>query len=151
VQAEIDTPAIQRASVAGGDLGIAMQGDSGSVTLTVTATSESVLTTLGNLVPVGRSVMDSWDFTVDGILPGSDTMLSCRVGEHFSIEDLNIWHFDGTDWVEFNPSYISLSDDGYLSFAVSGFSSYAVTGLIPEPGSLGLLLLCAGFGWRRRR
>ena len=93
-----------------------------------------------------------WGFAADsGYTPGDPAYLSFDVGTQYSRDDLQVWHYDGTNWTPYDATDLTCNG-GWASFTVTGFSGYAVT--VPEPSALALLL-AAGLGLliyaRRRR
>ncbi len=101
-----------------------------------------------------HSVLGGWLFDLDtGYTPGDPAYLSFDLGfEGYASTDLTVWHYDGSAWNVYLPFNLAVHGT-YAGFTVTGFSGYAITGyIIPEPGSLVLLLLGAtGLLARRRR
>jgi T5SS/PEP-CTERM-associated repeat protein len=142
----IDRAAIQRILVVdshtGWELGASVLGTTTSSTASTMSMIASVLTggTIDALKTTsGESVLSAWTISTTGYTVSDATpmYLSMRVGTGQSLDDLALWHYDGTNWTEFHA--VDLAYDGtYACFTVTGLSGYAVT-LVPEPGTLGLL------------
>ena len=158
VMETIDLASTQRALIAdsgtGWSLGASFLAMDTSTMLNFTATTVTgeTLTDLEALIGSSESVLGAWELLVagDGYTEGDPAYLSFDVGAGFSRSGLQVWHFDGVDWTEFDT--MDLTYDGtYASFTVTGFSGYAVS-TVPEPGTLALLIAAAlGFVVYARR
>ncbi len=117
--------------------------ESTALNFTATVIGGETLTNLQNLLDPNQSVLGAWNFIVagDGYTEGDPAYLSFDVGAGYSRGDLQVWHFDGSVWTDFDV--MDLTYDGtYASFTVTGFSGYAVSA-VPEPGTLVLLIAAA--------
>ena len=128
-------------------------GDHTDLDFTATVITGGTLDGLVALLDSGESVKGAWDFIVagDGYTSGDPVYLSFDISAGYSRNDLQVWHFDGTDWTEFDA--MDLTYDGtYASFTVTGFSGYAVSA-VPEPGTLALLIAAAlgPLAWVRKK
>jgi len=138
----------------GWSVGASFQASTGTTPLEVTATaiSDDVLSLLQTTVSA-KSILGGWVFSTAGYTEGDPVYLSVKIGSEYSLDSLNIWHFDGDNWSKYLATDMSY-DGTYVNFTVTGFSGYAVSGAkIPEPGSLTLLTLgLAGvlaYAWRK--
>ena len=125
----------------GWSLGVSFAAKESATPLDFTATAISG-DILEELMESGQVVLGGWELeAIGGYTTGDPAYLSFDVGEGFSRLDLHPWHYDGTEWTEFDA--MDLTYDGqYASFTVTGFSGYAVTA-VPEPGMLVSLLIGA--------
>jgi T5SS/PEP-CTERM-associated repeat protein len=156
----IDRSATQRILVtdagSGGTLGASFLGATTSSTLSVVATAIAggVLDALKTASQ--QSVLSAWTLSTDGYTVSGTTpaYLSLAVGAGQLLDNLTLWHYDGSNWTQFVACDLNY-DDTYASFTVTGLSGYAVTTAVPEPGTLVLLVAgaigLAAYGWRRRR
>ncbi|NQU23834.1 MAG: PEP-CTERM sorting domain-containing protein [Candidatus Nealsonbacteria bacterium] len=123
------------------------------VHVTATAVSGSALGELESLPGTGDAVYGAWTFDVTGSYTvGDPAYLSFDVGPGFDRADLNLWHYDGSQWSEFVAADLTCNGD-YASFTVTGFSGYAVSA-VPEPGTLVMLgvgVVSLGLIRRRRK
>ncbi len=152
-QLTINLASTQRALIAddgdghtGWSLGASFRHKTGDdTTLLLTATAIDTLDGLELLLGSGESVLGAWNIELDGdgYTSGDPAYLSFDIGAGYSRNDLQVWHFDGTDWSEFDAMDLTYNGD-YASFTVTGFSGYAVSA-VPEPGTL-LLLIAAVAG-----
>jgi len=122
--------------------------------VTATVVSGSMLGELESLLEAGHAVHGAWTFEVTGgYTAGDPAYLSFDLGPGFDRSDLNLWHYDGSQWAEFDAADLTCNGN-YASFTVTGFSGYAVSA-VPEPGTLVMLLggvvAVALIGRRRRR
>ena len=149
VETTVDLAATQRVDV-GGSLCVNFQpaGSSTSVDFMAAATSGAELAALEALLGSGEIVEGAYDFTVSGLSGGEDVMLGFALTGDVSTDDVTIWHNDGSGWTEYDATDLVCSG-GWASFTVDSFSSYAVSA-VPEPATMGLLLVGA-FGVLRRR
>ena len=114
------------------------------LTLTATTIGSDAVTALDKLLDPHQALLSGWQFAFSsGYAAGDPAYLSFDVGAGYSRNGLEVWHYDGTDWTEFDASDLTY-DGTYASFTVTGFSGYAVT-TVPEPGTLALLV-AAGVG-----
>ena len=122
---------------------LAKTGEETELNFTATAIEGDALDGLVALLDSGESVLGAWDFVVagDGYTEGDPAYLSFDIGEGYSRGDLQVWHFDGLDWTEFDAMDLTCNG-AYASFTVTGFSGYAVSA-VPEPGMLALLIAAA--------
>jgi T5SS/PEP-CTERM-associated repeat protein len=148
--ATIDLANTQRLSIADGGTGwsvgasfLAKTGDHTELNFTATAITGETRTDLEDLLEPGQWVEGAWEFIVagDGYTTGDPVYLSVDVGADFLRSDLQVWHYDGTDWDAYAAGDLTY-DGQYASFTVRGFSGYAVTA-VPEPGTLISLLIGA--------
>ncbi len=118
---------------------------SSTLNLTATAVTGETLADLEALIGSSESVLGAWELIVagDGYTEGDPAYLSFDIGAGYSRGDLQVWHFDGTDWTEFDAMDLTCNG-AYASFTVTGFRGYAVSA-VPEPGTLALLI-AAGLG-----
>jgi hypothetical protein len=71
--------------------------------------------------------LNGWLFSpTAGYTEGEPAYLSMAVGSGFSLDDLSIWHFDGSTWTSYDATDLNY-DGTYANFTVNGFSGYAVT------------------------
>jgi T5SS/PEP-CTERM-associated repeat protein len=141
----IDLADKQRVLIDGGiidwSLGVSFAATGSSTPLDFTATAISG-DILEELMESGQMVLGGWELAATGgYTTGDPAYLSFDVGEGYSRSDLNLWHYDGTEWSEYAAGDLTY-DGTYASFTVTGFSGYAVTA-VPEPGTLVSLLIGA--------
>ena len=96
----------------------------------------------------GWAVLNGWTFTATGYTAGTPVYLSLDVGSGYAVNELAVWHYDGSVWTPYTPTDLAY-DGTHANFTVTGFSGYAVTA-IPEPATLTLLAL-AGMSMLVRR
>ena len=98
---------------------------------------------LQTIIGDNQPILGGWRIaTNDAYTTGDPAYLSFDIGSGHKRNELTVWHFDGSDWTEYNPSGFDLTCNGdYASFTVTGFSGYAITA-VPEPGAL--ILLASG-------
>lgn len=153
----------QRVSVtdgAGWKLGASFAATDDATQLKLTATAirdGDAFDALGSLISEGDSVLSAWSLsTAAGYAEGDPVYLSLLIGAGYSLADLGLWHYDGSDWSAYAPDDATY-DGAYVNFTVTGFSGYAITGVfaVPEPNVAALLLVgllsLAGYVRRRRR
>ena len=133
-----------------------------SIGLTAAALTSSVSTALQTAAGSNEEILSGWTFSTTNYTVSSSNpvYLSLLVGSGQSLNDLDVWHYDGTAWTEYAASDLSY-DGAYADFTVTGFSGYAVSGefsqiyTLPEPGTFALLaaglLGLAAYAWRKRR
>jgi hypothetical protein len=125
------------------------------MTFTATAIGGTTSSILEKAAGDDQRVLSGWEFSTTGydVSSSQPIYLSFAVGEGFSAEDFDLWHFDGSAWTPYSANDLTY-DGKYASFTVTGLSGYAATA-VPEPGTL--LLLAVGlfgvfvFGRRRVR
>jgi T5SS/PEP-CTERM-associated repeat protein len=139
----------------GKSVGAAFQAAAGPTNLTLTASSVSgsALGSLQSQLGSGEAVLSAFDFTTEGYTESNPVYLSLFAGSGHSLYDLTIWHYDGSDWAEYDATDLAY-DKTYASFTVNGFSGYAVSGTAPVPIPAAAWLLGSGViglaGIRRR-
>jgi T5SS/PEP-CTERM-associated repeat protein len=126
-----------------------------NMTFTATAMNGTTLDALRSQLPTNESILSGWtfsttDYTVDAANP---IYLSFLVGAGCNSDDLEVWHYDGGEWMPY-PAFDLTYDGNYASFTANGLSGYAMT--VPEPGTLALLAggvlgLLTTFAWRKRK
>jgi len=125
-----------------------------NVLFTATAIGGSVLEDLTCQLAENEWVVSGWDFSTSGYTVSSTTpvYLSFKVGAVANADNLQLWHYDGSVWTEFD-AFDWTYDGVYASFTAESFSGYAVS--VPEPGMAVLLLASvlglAGCVWRKRK
>lgn len=128
----------------GTTLGAAFQGSPSPTLLNFVASvsNDSERHNLQNLIGLGKSVLSSWDVDANsGFAQGDPIYLSLDIGAGYSLEQLKIWHFDGSNWSLFQPDGLAYGGT-YANFLGTELGGYAVTGVaVPEPTSLSLLSL----------
>jgi len=141
---------------AGGSVGVSLAATDGDafVTLSASAIDDGALNGLNALlIAADETLLSGWEFSFSGgeISAANPAYLSFYVGEGFAIDELSLWHYDGSEWTEYAASDLSY-DGQYASFTVTGFSGYAVSA-VPEPSAAALLLvaLLSLAGYARRR
>ena len=89
------------------------------------------------------SVSGGWQYsaTGSGYTAGDPVYLSFAVPPGLSTLDLDLWHFDGTNWGSFSASDLTCGG-GYANFTVTQFSGYAVSA-VPEPSAAASLAITA--------
>ncbi len=154
-QLTLDLAVTQRALIADGGEGhtgwslgasfLHKTGENTDLDFTATVITGETLDGLVALLDSGESVEGAWELIVagDGYTEGDPAYLSFDVGAGYSRGDLQVWHFDGFDWTEFDAIDLTCNGD-YASFTVTGFSGYAVSA-VPEPGMF-ILLIAAALG-----
>ncbi len=154
-QATLDLSAAPRLNVTDSGSGQQVMASFGQSATTIgfwaAPMSESTgLADLSLMITEGESVLSGWDFDTD-LTGGEDVLLSFFVGNGFTADSLEIWHYDNSGvWTTFAADDLTYSD-GWVNFTVDGFSGYAVTGMpVPEPATMGLLAL-GGLALLRRR
>ena len=155
----IDPSSIQRALVRDYNtakvvgLSFLSSSSTSSISITASAFADSVVASLETSAE-GQTVLAGWQFAVSGTgyTSGAPVCLSMSIGSGRSLNDLEVWHYDGSKWSEYAATDLSY-DGTYANFTITGFSGYAVTAVVPEPGSLALLLTAglALWGYLRRR
>ncbi|MBN1588046.1 MAG: hypothetical protein JW888_00860 [Pirellulales bacterium] len=128
-----DLATIQRVrgadTATGWTVGVSFLTPEGSAMLNFTATAAGgeVLADLQDRMDPGETVLGAWEFAATGgYTPGDPAYLSFDVGPGQSWDDLEIWHYDGADWTQFDAWDLTY-DGTYASFTVTDFSGYAVT------------------------
>ena len=153
----VELDSVQRVLVSDSDtgwsVGAAFMPKDASLHLTATA-MDAMQDGAGSLVTDGPSTLGRWLFTADeGYTAGDPVYLSVGVEIGRSVDDFNVWRYDGSAWELFTPSDLSY-DGKYASFTVTDLRGYAVT-TIPEPSMLHLLGIGAlgllWYGLRRRK
>ncbi len=122
---------------------------------TATPMGSATLSSLDSLLGANQSILAGWNFSADsGYTKGDPVCLSFGIGPGYCSDDLEVWHYNGSAWTDFNASDLTY-DGAYASFTVTGFSGYAVTATVPEPTGLAMLVGGALLGLlacaRRRR
>jgi len=137
----------------GWSVGASLLAKTGSVNFTATSMPASDLDAL-TLLDGGESLLGAWQFSLggSGYSLGDPVYLSFPVADGILTSDLQVWHWDGTNWSAFPAGDLNISQ-GYANFTVTSFSGYAVS--VPEPSTLALLGMGAvgllAYAWRRRR
>ncbi|MBN1911791.1 MAG: PEP-CTERM sorting domain-containing protein [Pirellulales bacterium] len=97
------------------------------IDFTATAIGGDTLSDLEDHMDPGESVLGGWEFTVTGdYTPDEPAYLSFDVGSGQSRADLQIWHYDGSDWAIYDAWDLTY-DGTYACFTAEGLSTYAVT------------------------
>ncbi|MCE5268235.1 MAG: PEP-CTERM sorting domain-containing protein [Planctomycetaceae bacterium] len=118
--------------------------------------SDGSLTSLNVALPPSQSLVSAWNLSVSGTgyAANDPAYLSLPASAEWDRNDLEVWYYDGSSWAPFDAADLTC-DGSYASFTVSGFGSYALTAGVPEPGTLGLLLVSGSallaYVCRRRR
>ncbi|MEN6458187.1 MAG: PEP-CTERM sorting domain-containing protein, partial [Thermoguttaceae bacterium] len=159
--ASLDLTSIQRAlvsdSTTGWEVGASFLATTSStpITFTATAITGSTLTSLeSELTTFGETVRSGWTFSTSNYTVSSakPVYVSLAVGSGFLVDDLNLWHYDGSVWTSYTADDLAY-DGTYASFTVTSFNGYAVSA-VPEPGTLMLLVAglfgVAAYAWRCR-
>ncbi len=124
------------------------------LTLTASAVSGSVLTSLQSLLGSGQAVLSGWDFSTEGYTAGNPLYLSLFAGSGHSLSDLTVWNYDGSTWSKYDAADLAY-DNTYASFTVTGLSGYAVSGTAPAPIPPSVFLFGSGlsglFFFRRKK
>jgi T5SS/PEP-CTERM-associated repeat protein len=127
-----------------------------SIGLTAAALSDSVSALLQTTAGGNETILSGWTFSTTGYTVNSSNpaYLSLLIGSGQTLDNLDVWHFDGTTWTEYATTDLSY-DGSYASFTVTGFSGYAITEAVPEPGTLALLIAgllgLLAYAWRKRQ
>jgi fibronectin-binding autotransporter adhesin len=148
----LDLASIQRASVTydrtsdpDWALGASFPVAASSTTFTATAINGGVLDALKSVVGDDQDILSGWALLTTGYtVSATDPIyLSLKVGSRQSLDMLDLWTYSGSTWSAYTP--LDLTYDGmYASFTASSLGTVAVSGLpVPEPGTLGLLAVCA--------
>jgi T5SS/PEP-CTERM-associated repeat protein len=119
-----------------------------TVDVTATALTGSSLIELAAILGDDELLQGAWDLDVTGLPAGDKVMLALAVSGNVAPHDLNVWHYDGTNWTAYDASDAIVSG-GWAYFTVDSFSGYAVS-TIPEPATMSLLAL-GGLALLRRR
>ena len=117
-------------------------GSTRNIVFTATAMDITLLDILRSQLPAREPVLDGWNFSTANYAVSSTNpvYLSFNVGPGYSSDDLAVWHYDGNGWTSFSP--MDLTYDGtYASFTATSFSGYAMVGVVPEPGTVVLLVV----------
>jgi T5SS/PEP-CTERM-associated repeat protein len=118
---------------------LAAASSTSNATLTATAISDSILDSLKLTAGDSQDVLGGWTFSTTGytVSYSDPVYLSFDVGTDSLVEQLHVWHYDGSTWTRF--ATMDLTYDGkYASFTATGLSGYAVT--VPEPTAAALLI-----------
>ncbi len=116
----------------------------------------NTLNSLEGSLAVGQSVLSGWLFEPgDGYTVGKAVYLSLEVGTGQSLDNLGVWHFDGSTWSPYTVTDLTY-DGTYANFTVTGFSGYAMSGItVPEPGAIVLLAVglasMLAYAWSKRK
>jgi T5SS/PEP-CTERM-associated repeat protein len=158
----LDRASGERALVKSGNWGVGasfVAATSGTMNFTATAITGAALDPLTALVKAStgdrNAVLGAWDFATTGYTVSSTTpaYLSMDVGAGRTLDELKLWHHDGSGWTSYTASDLTY-DGQYANFTVKSFSGYAVSG-VPEPGTVVLLstglVVALAYGWRRRK
>jgi T5SS/PEP-CTERM-associated repeat protein len=158
--AGINLASTQRALVSGNSnwtVGASFLAQSSIIDFTATAISDTTLTSLQSRLATGDSVLSGWEFLADNytVSETNPVYLSLKVGSGHSLDDLDLWHYNGSNWSVYTAPDLTY-DGTYASFTVTNFSGYAVSGLaVPEPSAIILLSVGAAsllvWGWRQRK
>ena len=118
-----------------------------NVTFKATAMSGTTLTALESLLSADELVLGGWNFATTNYTVSSTNpvYLSFNVGEGYSEDEFDLWHYNGSVWAQYTPADLTY-DGTYASFTASSFSGYAITA-VPEPSTL-VLLAAAVLGLR---
>jgi len=115
----------------------------------------NTLNSLEGSLAVGQSVLSGWLFEPgDGYTEGNAVCLSLEIGAGQSLDNLGVWHFDGSTWSPYTVTDLTY-DGTYANFTVTGFSGYAMSGItVPEPGAIVLLAVglasLLAYAWRKK-
>jgi len=87
-----------------------------------------------------ESLLGAWQFSLggSGYSAGDPVYLSFPIADGTPLADLQVWHWDGTDWTAFPAGDLNVGQ-GYANFTVTSFSGYAVSVAVPEPSTLAIL------------
>jgi T5SS/PEP-CTERM-associated repeat protein len=126
-----------------------------NITFNATVADGTAIDALETAAGSGQEILNAWTFSTTNYAVSSSNPIyfSFDVGAGRSADELELWHYDGSEWTSYTP--LDLTYDGrYASFTATGLSGYAMTA-VPEPGMLAMLgvaaLGWAGWGWSRRK
>lgn len=126
---------------AGKSMGAGFQAGTADLTFSATEIGGGELSALQGLLSTGESVLSGWDFSTTGYTSGSPVYLSLFAGSGLSLENLEIWGYNGSAWSQLSPSDLAY-DGTYASFTATSLTSYAVVdppSSVPIPGAMWLL------------
>ena len=127
-------------------VGASFEVVAGGTSFSAVAMSDEELDSLALTPGFAGPVYAGWDFATN--YSGGEVLLSVEVG--VGKGDLKVWHLANGSWSAYTPDLLTYDGNGMASFTVTSFSGYAVTA-VPEPGMVGVLVVGAMVGGRRRR
>lgn len=131
----------------------AAASSSKSLKFTATAIEDHGFVALAEPSNVISTVLGKWSLTAaSGFTAGDPAYLSFDIGSGYSLDDLQIWNYNGTSWMPYESKDINY-DGKYVNFMITNLSSYAVTA-VPEPCTFALLAFgligLSTVAWRKR-
>lgn len=123
-----------------------------TIDFAATALDNALQTSLDSHLQTGQTILGGWLFSASGYTAGDPVYLSFDIGTGRSRDDLQVWHYDGSNWTSFDAGDLTYGGS-YASFTVTGFSGYAIV-TVPEPSTIVLLLagaVCLAWHCFRRR
>ncbi len=118
-------------------------GSTTNIAFTATAMSDTLLDSLSSQLSPKEAILSGWMFSADGyaVSLSNPAYLSFKVGAGHPVDELDLWHYDGSAWTEYTPTDLTY-DGTFASFTATGLSGYAMIA-VPEPGTLFLLGIAA--------
>jgi hypothetical protein len=98
------------------------------LSLTTSAIGGNDLAALKTAAGEGESVLAGWTFATSGYTAGDPAYLAFEIGAGLSVDDLDIWRYDGSTWTAYVASDLTYNET-FASFTVTGLGGYALTGV----------------------